>query len=90
MDLFKELDNLKTNNISNLNNYELNVLKKYVKQKPFKVVELDKNIGSSIISNELYEKLASDILEDVNTYTRIEENPLPSVVNEIKNVGCEN
>ena len=85
MDLFKELDNLKTNNISNLNNYELNVLKKFVKQKPFKVVELDKNIGSSIISNELYEKLASDILEDVNTYTRIEENPLPSVVNEIKN-----
>ena len=51
LELFKQLNNIKFNFESNITQNELSLLKKFVKEKPFKIVELDKNVGSGIISN---------------------------------------
>ena len=64
LELFKELNNLKFNIDSNLTRNELFILKNFLLKKPFKVVELDKNVGSGIISNDFYDKLTMDSLND--------------------------
>ena len=52
--------------------------------KPFKVVELDKNVGIGIISNELCDELALDSLSDQNIYTEIDSNPLDDCIIKIE------
>ena len=59
---------------SNLSLIQLIVLKYFNLKKPFKIVELDKNIGAGIISNSLYQKLLLETLEDITVYKKIEEN----------------
>jgi len=85
LELFKQLNNIRFNFISNLDIRELALLKKFVKEKPFKIVELDKNVGSGIISNELNEEITLNSLRDVNTYEQIFIDPLETCINEIKN-----
>jgi hypothetical protein len=75
----------RVNFISNLDIRELALLKKFLKEKPFKIVELDKNVGSGIISNDLNEEITLNSLRDVNTYEQIFIDPLETCINEIKN-----
>ena len=81
LELFKELNKIKFIFHSNLTQNELCVLKKFIYEKPFKVVELDKNVGSGIISNELYDELALSSLENTNVYKEIFEDPLEEAIN---------
>ena len=53
----------------------------FIYEKPFKVVELAKNVGSGIMSNELYDELALSSLEDTNVYKEIFEDPLEEAIN---------
>jgi hypothetical protein len=55
--MYKELSNLKLNKVNNLSKNELTVLKNFIKNKPFKVVDLDKNIGAGILDNNLCNNL---------------------------------
>jgi hypothetical protein len=80
LELFKQLNNIRFNFISNLDIRELALLKKFVKEKPFKIVELDKNVGSGIISNELNEEITLNSLRDVNTYEQIFIDPLETCI----------
>ncbi len=68
---------------NNISLDEYNAIIKYQKEKPFKVVELDKNIGMAIISNQLYNDLAIELLSDHNTYSRINENPLNDIIHRV-------
>ena len=54
----KNINKLEFKSDYNLNKKQINSIKYFSKHKPFKIVELDKNIGSAIISNELYDSLA--------------------------------
>jgi len=83
------MNKLKINNISNLTFYELNLLRKFVKNKPFKVVELDKNIGVGIMSNALYDQLSLEMLNDQSTYIRIENDPKEEILLDIKSIIIE-
>ena len=94
LEFLKNLENLEfriNNNIS-LNQYKSIIW--YQKLKPFKVVELDKNVGSAIISIDLYNKLTNDLLRDDETYVEIEGDPILNIKNEINealfNLCCEN
>ena len=76
LEIFSELCNLRIENRSNISSSDLNKLRIFNKNKPFKVVELDKNIGAGLISNELYNTLIYEHLEDTEVYAKIDENPL--------------
>jgi len=89
LEIFKELKNLKIENQHNLSKYELNVLKDFVKNKPFKVVELDKNIGSGIIDNSLYIELSEKILNDKKTYECLDINPLEKCLTDYEDMLYE-
>ena len=42
-------------------------------------MELDKNVGSAVISNELFDKLTLDLLNDSLTYDYLDYDPLLSI-----------
>ena len=52
--------------------------------KPFSVVQADKNIGLAIIANDLMDSLSSSHLCDV--YTKLDSNPLQNGLRDIKTV----
>lgn len=79
LEFLKNLENLEfriKNNIS-VNQYKSIIW--YQQMKPFKVVELDKNVGSAIISIDLYNKLTNDLLKDNETYVEIEGDPILNI-----------
>ena len=80
LEIFCESNNLRIDNISNLSKTDINRLKFFNKNKPFKVVELDKNIGSGIISNENYINLVNKELGKKEVYLKIDENPLDEII----------
>ena len=51
------------------NNIDINVIKKFVKEKSFKIMACDKNIGSATISNANYTKISEEHLNDESTYS---------------------
>ena len=55
---------------------EFKILKHFISCKPFKIIQLDKNVGAGIISNELYVELANRVFDDSNTYEKLDANPL--------------
>ncbi|CAF1087105.1 unnamed protein product [Brachionus calyciflorus] len=85
-ELYKNLLNLKYDLNFNLNKEQFSALNKYVKEKPFKVVECDKNIGIGLISHENYNKLAIDHLNKPEFYLKIANDPLNDVKEFINNV----
>lgn len=89
LDVLKELENLELEHHRNLTFNELLNLREFSIKKPFKVVELDKNIGAGIISNELYKKLALDLLNDKKVYLKIDIDPLSEIINRIENTLIE-
>ncbi|CAF1113579.1 unnamed protein product, partial [Brachionus calyciflorus] len=78
-ELYKNLMNLDYDLNFNINRDQFEALKKYIKYKPFKVIECDKNIGVGLISQENYVKLANDHLENREFYFKLENDPLNEV-----------
>lgn len=68
---------------SNLSKKQIEDLLFFVKFKPFLVLENDKNLGFSIISNIDYKNLCFLHLNDINSYLRIENNPLSESIDRI-------
>jgi len=58
----------------------------FSKNKPFKVIQLDKNVGAGIISNDLYLELANEVFDDLNTYEKLEQDPLDNAKEEIYDI----
>ncbi len=57
----------------------------FLKQKPFKVANCDKNIGWAIMDNLIYDNLIfKELDENQNIYKKIQQNPLTETTNEIK------
>ena len=69
--------------LNNLTHNELNFLKKFCKEKPFKILRCDKNVGTMLMSNENVDKLANDFLENNESYKEIESNQTNEIVNKI-------
>ena len=67
----------------NLNKLQIQCLFKFIKEKPFKILDTDKNVGSAIISNDLYDQLAFNHLNDKSIYSEIEVNPLQPTISKI-------
>ena len=67
----------------NINRDELYYLKTFIKEKPFTVLECDKNIGLAIIDSTEYNNLCEKMLNDSNTYKKLEFNPLIETVDQI-------
>jgi len=60
----------------NLSNLEVSCLLKFLNEKPFKVVELDKNVGIGVIDNKLYDSLCNEFLSNPECYEKIDYDPL--------------
>jgi hypothetical protein len=84
LELYKELENIEFGSKNNLSKGELYTIKKFLKDKPFRVVCLDKNVGTGIISNNLYNDLVYETLHNNEIYEEIFENPLEECRNQIE------
>ena len=60
----------------NLSNLEVSCLLKFLNEKPFKVVELDKNVGIGVIDNKLYDSICNEFLSNPECYEKIDYDPL--------------
>ena len=58
----------------NLTFDEIKSLFFFIKTKPFKVVECDKNVGVIFMSQENYDFLCNKVLNDIETYEKINNN----------------
>lgn len=83
LEVLKELKNVEIKDFRNISFEEYNTILFYKKNKPFKVVELDKNIGVGIISNDLYTELTLELLKEVNTYKEVLDFEISGIKNEI-------
>ena len=81
---YKSLCDLNFTNKFNINRSEFYFLKKFKKEKPFKVIDCDKNIGICFIDNIIYNNFVEDHLRDRETYELLLENPIIGVSNKIK------
>jgi len=84
LELYKELENIELGSKNNLRKGELYTIKRFLKEKPFKVVCLDKNVGTGIISHNLYNDLVYETLNNSEIYEEIFENPLEERRNQIE------
>ena len=76
----------KFNNFSNLNECQLKLLFDFIKEKPFIIVNSDKNVGFVILKKELYIKLGLEhLLNDNMFYKELNKNPLQDTINLINN-----
>ena len=65
---------------NNISKDEYLSIKQFIKFKPFKIVECDKNIGCSIIDNNIYNNLCLEHLNNEEFFYEIEENPLETCI----------
>ena len=72
--LFKEFENIKLS--QNLTYIQFKALLSYKKNKPFLIIDCDKNVGNAIISEELYIKETLDYLTTDPAYNLLERDPL--------------
>ncbi|CAF1074569.1 unnamed protein product, partial [Brachionus calyciflorus] len=87
-EIFKKLeDYFRHNDKKNLKvniSIELkNSLNRFLKEKPFQILQCDKNVGSLLISHDDFYSLAFDHLNNPELYQQIDENPLENMVNNI-------
>ena len=85
-EFYKNISNFKYDYKRNLSKEEIYFLLDFIKYKPFKVVELDKNVGVGILSNNLYNSLCLEILTNSRNFLRIENDPLESSCDSINNI----
>ena len=81
---FHNLTNEKLNFKLNLSSTQLFQLKQFISKKPFSIIQCDKNIGMSILSHNLHNKLCLSHLEDENTYLKLPKNPIKNTMNKIE------
>jgi hypothetical protein len=89
LELLKSLEDLKLKVFFNISLKEFKILKHFVSHKPFKIIQLDKNVGAGIISNELYVELANKVFDDSNTYEKLDSNPLDEAKEKIYDLLLE-
>jgi hypothetical protein len=77
-EIFNELSTIKQEASENLSSYQIFVLKKFLREKPFKIIQCDKNIGTAFISESLHDQLIIEHLSDSNTYKELKADPLPT------------
>ena len=65
--------------VMNISFSELKCMKDFIRNKPFKIIDCDKNIGICFISNTNYDKFVTDNLSDTNTYKILELDPLDNI-----------
>lgn len=70
------------NNISIKN---INSIFKYIRSKPFKIIDTDKNVGLALISNNLYFEIANSHLRSNNVYESIDNFDLNNIISSINN-----
>jgi predicted GIY-YIG superfamily endonuclease len=85
-EFYKYISNSKFNYKHNLSISEINSLYFFVKNKPFKIVECDKNVGVCFMSHEYYDFLCMKQLSDSNTYNSLNADPLYTINNEMKHI----
>lgn len=66
----------KFSKFQNISKSQADALSYLSKEKPFVVLEADKNVGACIISRDLEETLGLECLADKNTYEKLDYNPL--------------
>ena len=86
-----KLYNLISNNFykmnSNLSIDQKQCLKDFVKNKPFKILNCDKNVGTILISNSLFLKLSNEHLFMINSpYIKLEFDPLNNAIENINSI----
>jgi hypothetical protein len=79
--LFKEYKNIEIK--PNIDVTQLNYLLKFQKEKPFKIINCDKNVGNALISNDLYDLEVHKYLSISDTFIKIHYDPLEETVNTI-------
>jgi hypothetical protein len=82
-EIIKNFDNININN--NLSYHQYEALINYKKNKYFKVIDCDKNIGSAIISNQLYMESVFNYINADTAYRELDFDPLSETVNLINN-----
>ena len=75
----KDFSNLKYEN--NLSYHQYEALISFKKNKPFTVIDCDKNVGSAIISNDLYQTSVINYIRSDPAYRELTTNPLSATVN---------
>ena len=71
-EFFKNISNIKIEKNLNLNENEIYFLKEFVRKKPFKITDCDKNVGICIMSNEIYNSLVLNQLSNSSIYVKID------------------
>ncbi len=75
--LYKEFNDIKLNKkFNNISLEEYKAIKFFIKKKPFKICDCDKNVGISIISNENYNFLSSIHLNNITNFEKLSTNTL--------------
>ena len=85
IEIMSQISEISYNNFRNVSFSEFKSISKFQKEKPFKVVELDKNVGMAMISNSLYDDLVMEHLNDISTYKLIDTNPLEDTIKIVNN-----
>ena len=67
----------------NLNYNEIRVLRKFCLNRPFDIIDSDKNTGSVLLNKVISEELAKNHLNDKDVYTQLDYNPLDKVITKI-------
>ena len=80
-EIFKNYHKIKFDyDLNNITKDEYLSIKQFIKFKPFKIVECDKNIGCSIIDNNIYNNLCLEHLNNEEFFSKVEENPLEILI----------
>ena len=90
LELLKILNNLTLSDNEIHSRNELKILKEFSDKQPFKIVELEKTVGSALIANELFNILVENLFNDDEVYLRINNYPLDDCKVEIYNKLNEN
>jgi hypothetical protein len=81
---FNNLNNTQINQDHNVSSNQLYFLKKFIINKPFKIIQCDKNIGTAIVSHELHNQLCINHLNDTKIYQQLDYNPLNETIDKIE------
>lgn len=70
--------------IKNISKEAIYIIKEFIKQKPFKILQCDKNIGFLLISNENFKILTENhLFSNSSTYIKIDSDPLNSTIENV-------
>lgn len=83
---YKNISTLQFNYQRNITQSEYSAMNKFLNTKPFIVAECDKNTGVSIISSSLYNELSNEMLNDTQTYSKLDFDPLDNTISTIDNI----